>query len=162
LFDRNGYKYDLAYTNMTNDKLFTATISYLKIVTVAGILLCILSLFTKSFDPMGADGLEGMIMTDLYGVKNMPAAAKPAFEFAFLLFVLLSILTLAGQWLVIQHGLAKKQKWAYHYMILVGICWPIGACAIAMYTGAYSYLVSAGMMTVLFTSPTIVLYKYFR
>jgi len=145
-----------------NDKLFTSTIFYLKIVTVFAMIMCLALMPFKSFDPMGENGLEGMIMMDLYGSKTMPADARPAFEFAFLLFDLLSVLTLAGQYLVIKHGLEKKQKWAFHYMILIGVCWPIGAIGVSFFTGAHAYLISAGMMTILFTTPTLILWKYFR
>jgi hypothetical protein len=112
--------------------------------------------------PAGADGFEGMIMNDLYGNKNMPPDARPAFEFAFILFDLLSILSLAAQWLVIKNALAQIQKWAFHYMILIGAVWPVCACAVSVVTGAYSYLVSAAMMTLLFSTPLLVLYKYFK
>lgn len=147
---------------MTTDKFFSTTIAYLKIVTVFGILMCLALIPFKSFDFMGENGLEGMIMMDLYGSKAMPLDARPAFEFAFLLFELLSVLTLAGQYLVIKHGLENKQKWAFHYMILIGIAWPIGAAGVALYTGAHSYLISAGMMAVLFTTPTLLLWRYFK
>lgn len=147
---------------MPPDKLFSSVISYLKIVTVFGIGMCLVLMPFQSFDFMGENGLEGMIMTDLYGSKSMPVEARPAFTLAFLLFDMLSVLTLAGQYLVIKHGLEKQQKWAFHYMLLIGVAWPIGAAGVAIYTGAYSYLVSAGMMALLFTTPTLLLSKYFK
>lgn len=147
---------------MQTDKLFSTIIAYLKIATIFGMIMCLFLMPFKSFDPMGADGLEGMIMHDLYGSKNMPAEARPAFDLGFLLFDMLSVLTLAGQYLVIKHGLAQQQKWAFHYMLLIGFVWPLGAAGVALHTGAYSYLYSAGIMAVLFTTPVLLLWKYFR
>jgi|SRR5687767_2023256 len=145
-----------------SDKLFSSTISYLKIATLFGLLMCFVLMPFKSFDPMGAEGLEGMIMNDLYGGKNMPADARPAFEFAFLLFDLLSILSLATQYLVIKYALEKREKWAYWYMWGIGFLWPVGASLIALHTGAHAYFVSVGIMTLLFFPPLLLLKKYFR
>lgn len=146
---------------MSTEKTFSSIITYLKIATGFGILMCLALIPFKSFDFMGANGLEGMIMTDLYGSKTMPPEARPAFEFAFLLFDLLSILNLATQYLVIKYALEKKEKWAYYYMWGIGFFWPVGAALITLHTGATSYFVSVGIMALLFFPPLIILRKHF-
>jgi len=144
------------------DRLFSYLIAYYKIVTLFALAMCFVLLPYKSFDPMSEEGLEGMIMHDLYGSKSMPAAARPAFEFAFLLFDLLSVLSLATQYLVIRYALQKREKWAYWYMWGIGFFWPAGASLIAWHTGAHAYFVSVGIMGVLFFPPLLLLRKYFR
>ncbi len=145
---------------MQNDKLFTGTILYLKTVTLFSIIMCFVLMFYQSFDPM--HGLEQMIVQDLYGTDKMPEAARPMFVFIFLLFDWLSVLSLVAQYYVIKNGLEKKEKWAYHYMILIGFFWPLGAGVIAWYCNTPAYFVSVGMMLALFFTPLIVLKKYFK
>lgn len=144
---------------MQNDKLFNGTILYLKIITIFSLIMCFVLMFYQSFDPMG--GLEMMIVNDLYKTDVMPADARPMFVFVFLLFDLLSVLSLIAQYIVIVHGLEKKQKWAFYYMVLIGVLWPIGAGLIAWYCGTPSYFVSVGMMLCLFFPPLLLLKKYF-
>ena len=143
---------------MQNEKLFNGTILYLKIITIFSMVMCFVLMFFQSFDPMGS--LEMMIVQDLYKTNVMPADARPMFVFVFLLFDMLSVLSMAAQYLVIVHGLQKKQKWAFHYMILIGVCWPIGAGIIAWYCKTPAYYVSVGMMLCLFLPPLLVLRKH--
>lgn len=144
---------------MEPDKLFKSTIAYYKIVTAFSAVMCFVLFFYKSFDPVR--GLEQMIVNDLYGTKVMPAEARPIFEFVFLLFDLLSFLTLALQYMVIHFALQKREKWAYYSMFLIGLGWPIAAALISLQCGTNSYFISVGMMTVLFLPPLVVLKKYF-
>jgi hypothetical protein len=144
---------------MQNEKLFNAVVGYLKIVTVFATIMCFVLMFFKSFDPVR--GLEQMLVNDMYGVKEMPAEARPMFEFVFLLFSLLSVFTLVLQYMVIHYVLAKKIKWGYWSMYLIGVAWPIGASIIALHCNAPSYFVSVGMMTALFFPPLLLLKKYF-
>lgn len=145
---------------MPNDKLFTATIQYLKIVTLSATAMCVVMLFFLSFDPM--QGLDSMILNDLYGSPTMPDAARPLFNFMFLLFDWLSVLSMLTVYFVVRYGLAKKERWAYLAYLLIGIFWPLGAGVIAWYCGASSYFVSVAAMTVLFAPPAVLLFPYFK
>ncbi|MFN0173681.1 MAG: hypothetical protein ACKVU0_03445 [Saprospiraceae bacterium] len=145
---------------MNSDKLFNATIHYLKIVTLFATVMCVVMLYFQSFDPM--HGLDGMIMNDLYGTTTMPDAARPLFNLMFLLFDWLSVLSMFTIYLVVRYGLAKKERWAYFAYLLIGVFWPLGAGVIAWYCGASSYYVSVAIMTVLFMPPAILLFPHFK
>jgi hypothetical protein len=60
----------------------------------------------------------------------------------------------------VQHGLRARQRWAYHCYVVLGIFWPLGGIGIAIYTTAYWYLLSAGIMTAMFTPPVFLLPRY--
>jgi hypothetical protein len=142
------------------NKTFKAVISYYKIVTVFSALICFILAFYKSFDPAG--GLEMMIVQNLYGTNEMPVEARPMYEFVFLLFDLLSLLTLIQQYIIIRYALQEKQKWAYWCMWLIGVAWPIGAGIVAVVCHAPAYFVSVGMMLILFFPPLLILRKHFK
>ena len=145
---------------MSSDKIFNAVIQYLKVVTLFATLMCVVMLYFMSFDPM--HGLDSMILTDLYGTPVMPDAARPIFNFMFLLFDWLSVLSMFTIYLVVRYGLAKKERWAYLAYLLIGVLWPIGAGVIALFCGTNSYFVSVAIMTLLFTPPAILLIPYFK
>jgi len=46
--------------------------------------------------------------------------------------------------------------------VVLGVCWPIGAIAIALYTTAYWYLLSASLMTLMFLPPVFLLRRYMK
>jgi len=141
-------------------KVFIGTINYLKIVSGFGAVMCFLVMFFAGFDPWHS--LDAMIWSDLYGTKELPDVAKPAFMLPFLLFCWLSVLTMVLIFLITKYALVKKYIWAYWAIILVGIFWPLGGAVITCYTNAWSYFISVGMMTVLFLPPVILLYPHFR
>jgi len=93
---------------MSPDKLFTSTISYLKLVTAFAGVMCFVLIFYQSFDPMG--GLEMMIVNDLYQTDTLPESARPMYRFVFLLFDWLSVMALAAQYLVIHFALEKSKN----------------------------------------------------
>jgi len=132
----------------------------LKIVSGFGAVMCFLVMFFAGFDPWHS--LDAMIWSDLYGTKELPDVAKPAFMLPFLLFCWLSVLTMVLIFLITKYALVKKYIWAYWAIILVGIFWPLGGAVITCYTNAWSYFISVGMMTVLFLPPVILLYPHFR
>lgn len=144
---------------MRSDKVFSGTITYLKFATLFGALMCFALMFFKGFDP--AHSLDSMIWNDLYKQPRLPEVAMPAFELPFLLFSWLSVLSLLMLYLIAKHALAKKEKWSYWCFAMIGAGWPIGAVAITFHTQAWSYFVSAGMMTVLFFPPLLLLYPFF-
>jgi hypothetical protein len=117
-------------------------------------------MFFVGFDPWHS--LDSMIWTDLYGSPLLPELAKPAFTLPFLLFSWLSVLSMILMFLVTKYALAKKEQWAFWAIILIGFFWPLGGAIIAYCTGAWSYLISAGMMLVLFFPPVILLFPHFR
>lgn len=142
---------------MASEKIFKGTLAYLKLVTGFAAVMCFVLMFFVGFDPMHS--LDSMIWTDLYGSKELPEQAKPAFTLPFLLFSWLSVLTMIMLFLVAKYPMEKKEKWAYWCFVLVGIFWPAGGAAITIYTGAASYFVSVGMMAILFFPPVVLLYK---
>lgn len=144
---------------METEKLFKILIAYFKYSTLFGLLFTFICSFFISFDPF--HGLESMIMTDLYGNVNMPDLARPAFNFAFLLFCLASVLLFVMQYYVIRFALAKKEPWAYNVMVICITLWIVGASAIAMYTNASSYFVSVGVMILMYVPALVLLKRYF-
>jgi hypothetical protein len=142
------------------EKVFKTTITYLKAVTGFSALMCFILIFFIGFDPWHS--LDEMIWTDLYGSPTLPDVAKPAFTLPFLLFCWLSVLTMIVLFLITKYSLAKKEKWAYWVIILIGLFWPLGGAIITYYTNAWSYFVSVGMMTILFFPPVILLFPHFR
>lgn len=142
------------------EKVFKTTITYLKVVTFFSALMCFILMFFIGFDPWHS--LDGMIWTDLYESPTLPDVAKPAFTLPFLLFCWLSVLTMIILFLITKYALAKKEKWAYWVIILIGLLWPLGGAIITYYTNAWSYFVSVGMMTILFFPPVILLFPHFR
>jgi hypothetical protein len=142
-----------------SENKFIGTINYLKVVTCFGAAMCFILMFFVGFDP--SHSLDAMIWQDLYGTSELPDIAKPAFNLAFLVFAWLSVLTMILIYLVTKYALAKKEKWAYGAIILIGIFWPLGAAVITLYTKAWSYFISVGMMTILFLPPVILLFPYF-
>lgn len=143
-----------------SDRIFNGTIAYLKVVTASSAAICFMSMFFLGFDPWHS--LDGMIWTDLYGSPSLPEEAKQAFTLPFLLFCWLSVLTMILMYLISKYPLARKEHWAYWTVIMIGVFWPVGAAMITIYTRAWSYFVSAGMMTILFFPPVLLLYPYFR
>lgn len=142
------------------EKFFIGTVKYLKLASSLGAAMCFLLIFFIGFDPMHS--LDAMIWQDLYGTSELPEIAKPAFNLAFLVFNWLSVLTMILVYLITKYALANKEKWAYRAIILVGLFWPLGAALITLYTKAWSYFISVGIMTILFFPPVILLYPYFR
>jgi hypothetical protein len=132
----------------------------LKAVTCIGAAICFTVMFFIGFDPW--HGIDAMIWRDLYGTSDLPDLAKPAFTLAFLVFTWLSVLTMILVYLITKYALAKKEKWAYSAILLIGIFWPLGAAVITVYTKAWSYFISVGMMTIMFFPPVVLLYPYFR
>ena len=141
-----------------SEKVFYGTITYLKISTSFGAVMCFLFMFFIGFDPWHS--LDGMIWLDLYGSTNLPDIAKPAFTLPFLLFCWLSVLTMILIFLITKYALVKKEKWAFGAVILIGFFWPLGGAIITCYTNAWSYFVSVGIMTFLFFPPVILLYPH--
>ena len=141
------------------EKLFKGTLTYLKAVTGFGAAICFLLMFFIGFDPWKS--LDGMIWTDIYGSPELPDVAKPAFTLPFLLFCWLSVLTMILMFLITKYSLAKKEKWAFWSIILIGVFWPMGGAIITHYTNAWSYFISVGMMTALFLPPVILMLPYF-
>ena len=146
--------------NNMSEKLFSAIINYLKIVTCFGAGMCFVLLFFVGFDPWHS--LDAMIWNDLYGTPELPEIAEPAFTLVFLVFNWLSVLTMILVFLITKYALVKKERWAYGAIILIGVFWPLGAALITYYTGAWSYFISVGMMTLLFAPPVFLLFPYFR
>ncbi len=142
-----------------SERVFHATISYLKIIACLGAGMCFVLMFFISFDPW--NGLDAMIWKDLYGTTTLPDIARPAFNLIFLMFTWLSVLTMILLFLVTKYALAKKEKWAYGAVILIGVFWPLGATMITLYTAAWSYFISVAAMTALFLPPVILLYPFF-
>jgi hypothetical protein len=145
---------------MATDKIFNGTINYLKIVSSISAAGSFMMLFTGGFDP--SRSLDSLIWSDLYGTTDLPDAAKPAFSLAFLVFCWLSVLTFIMFYYIVKFPLARKEKWAYGCLVLVGVGWQLGAAAITLYTKAWSYFLSVGLMTVLFLPPVLLLFPYFR
>jgi hypothetical protein len=145
---------------MASEKIFNGTVAYLKIATGFGAAQCLLVMFFVGFDPWHS--LDGLIWTDLYGSAELPAAAKPAFSLAILLFSWLSVLMMAIMHLVARYPLARKEKWAYWAYVLIGIFWPLGGAIITCYTHAWSYFASVAIMTLMFLPPVVLLFPHFR
>lgn len=145
---------------MASEKIFNGTVAYLKIVTGFGALMCFVLMFFVGFDPW--HGLDSMIWTDLYGTKELPENAEPAFTLPFLLFAWLSVMSMILLYLIAKYPLTRKEKWAYMCFVLIGIGWPLGGGLITWYTKAWSYFVSVGMMTALFLPPVFLLFPHFR
>lgn len=145
---------------MKSEKIFEGTLMYFKLVTAFGSVMCFALMFFVGFDPWHS--LDSMIWKDLYGKPEIPIEAKHAFTLPFLLFSWLSVLTMLMLFLIAKYPLAKKEKWAYWCVVLVGVFWPLGGAVITYYTGAWSYFVSVGMMTVLFLPPVLLLFPYFK
>ena len=148
------------FLRMNSHRLFVLTIRYLQVSLVFGILVCLVSAFYLSFDPLGPQGLEGLIVTDLYGNSEMPGGARPMFEFMFLLFDGLSILSFAMLLMVVSIPLYRREKWAFWCYLLLGLGWPLAGAAIALVSGAHSYFYSVSIMVMLFLPPVFVLRRY--
>ncbi len=142
------------------EKIFKLTLIYLKASAIMGTLACLSSLYFVGIDPWHS--LDGLIWTDLYGTPELPAAAKPAFTLAFLLFSWLSALTLIMVFLITHFALARREKWAYWAIVLMGVFWPLGGALITCHTGAWSYFISVAMMAMLFLPPVVILFPHFR
>ena len=62
-----------------------------------------------------------------------------------------------------RHGpLQLRERWAYHCYLILGLAWPVGAIGVALYTTAYWYLLSASIMTALFTPPVFLLRPFIK
>jgi hypothetical protein len=142
-----------------SEKIFHGTILYLKYVTGFSALMCFVLMFFIGFDPWHS--LDGMIWTDLYGTSELPEVAKPAFTLPFLLFCWLSVLSMILTFLIVKYPLARKERWAFWSIVLIGVVWPLGGAVVTWYTKAWSYFVSVGMMTLLFFPPVILLLPHF-
>jgi len=140
------------------EKIFNRTIQYFKISTISGVFICILSIVFNGLDPFHS--LDGMLWNDLYNTSTLPDISKPVFNLFFLLFTYISIIVMILLFLITKYALSKKEKWAYFCIVLIGVFWPIGGSIITIYTKAWSYFISVGMMTVLFLPPVILLYPY--
>jgi hypothetical protein len=145
---------------MNPEKTLSSIISYLKVATGFGAVICLIMMFFVGFDPWHS--LDKLIWSDLYGSTELPELARPAFTLAFLLFCWLSVLTMVLMFLITKYALSRKEKWGYWSLMLVGILWPLGGAVITYYTGAWSYFVSVAAMTVMFFPAVILLYPYFR
>jgi len=143
---------------MASERIFQGTLVYLKLVTIFGAGFCLLSMFFIQFDPWHY--LDTMIWNDIYENPKLPDVVKPAFNFLFLLFSWLSVLTMILIFLITKYALAKKEKWAFWAIILIGFFWPLGGTIITYYTHAWSYFISVGVMTLLFFPPIILLYPH--
>jgi hypothetical protein len=82
-----------------------------------------------------------------------------AYILAFLLAECLHIFTL---YLIVTYTLRNRETWAYHALLLMGICWPAGGAVIALLSGATSYFISVGMMALLFLPVIVILWSFFK
>lgn len=123
-------------------------VGYLKFMTIVGIIFSVLGWVLYHFDPWGS--LDSLLWADLYGQPTLPAAAEPAFQFAFSLFCLISIVALIMQYAILKYVVEKGEAWGAKVLLAGMIVWVLGAVDIAFREGAKSYLVSATFMTVLF------------
>ncbi len=106
--------------------------------------------------------LEQMIFMDWYGKPTLPPEAVKPFQLAFLLFCWLSVLSAVNLWFVVVYGIQKREAWGYTCYLALGVGWPLGAIGIAIYTTAYWYLLSAGIMTLCFTPPVFLLKRFMK
>ena len=141
------------------DKKFNSLITYMKGICLMMFFACLIAFFFVNTMPFFT--LEQLVFNDIYGTPQMPDDARPAFVFAFLLFNLASIVACVFQYGVVKHSIAKKEKWGYQVYTVNSVLWVIGVSCIALYTGAHSYFLSAGIMTLVLIPPVFLLKKYF-
>jgi len=145
---------------MTESKRFSALISYVKAGCAMMVLMSVVGIALVKVAPFLT--LEQLIFQDWYGKPTLPPEAVKPFELGYLLFAWLSVLSGATLYMTVQHGLRLGERWAYHCYLLLGLLWPVGAVAVALYTTAYWYLLSASIMTVLFLPPVFLLRPFIK
>jgi hypothetical protein len=145
---------------MENSKLFTWQVKYLKAacwmlvaMSVAGVALVDVAPFLT---------LDQLIFLDWYGQPTLPPEAVKPFRLAMLLFSYLSVLSGILLYYVVRYGIERRERWAYHAYLWLGVAWPLGAIAIAIVSTAYWYLLSASIMTVLFLPPVFLLRPFMK
>ena len=145
---------------MDESKLFSRLIAYVKggcvmmgVASLIGIALVKVAPFLT---------LEQLIFRDWYGTTTLPREAARPFEFAYLLFAWLSVLSAVTLYYTVRHGLQQRERWGYHCYVVLGVFWPVGAVAIALYTTAYWYLLSASIMTFAFMPPVFLLRRFIK
>ena len=66
------------------------------------------------------------------------------------------------QYLIIKNALAKKEKWAWHTLLLTFLFWLILDSAMTIYHGAYFNLLLANLPCLILTIPLFLGGKYFK
>jgi len=142
------------------NKRFNFAIRYLQLIVVFSGGFCFAMMFFRGLDPW--HGLDQLLWTDLYGQPQLPEQARPAFLLIFWLFCWLSVLTFSLFYLIVSYPLRNKEKWAYHALLLTGVFWPAGGVVIALLSSATSYILSSGMMALLFWPAMAILRPHFK
>ena len=142
------------------NKRFNFAIRYLQLIAVFSGGFCFAMMFFQGLDPW--HGLDQLLWMDLYGRPQLPEQAKPAYLLIFWLFCWLSVLTFSLLYLIVTYPLRNRETWAYHALLITGICWPAGGAVIALLSGATSYFISVGMMALLFLPVIIILWPFFK
>lgn len=139
-------------------KRIALLVTYLKVAAASLVVVSALGIALIEVAPLLT--LEQLIFMDWYGQTALPPEARKPFRLAMLLFDWLSILSGITLYYVIRHGIERRERWAYHCYLWLGLFWPAGAIGIALYTTAYWYLLSAGAMAVLFAPPVFLLRRH--
>jgi hypothetical protein len=139
-------------------KSFRYLVGYLKLGAAMLIAMSIVGIGLIEVAPFLT--LEQLIFIDWYGRPTLPAEAVMPFRLAMLLFSWLSVLSGILLYYIVRYGIERRERWAYHAYLWLGVAWPLGAAVIAIYSTAYWYLLSAGFMTLLFTPPVFLLGRY--
>jgi hypothetical protein len=142
------------------NKFFALQVKYLKAACFTIAAMSVVGCVLVDVAPLLT--LEQLIFLDWYGKPTLPAEAVKPFRFAMLLFSWLSALMGAVLYYVVRYGIERRERWAYHCYLWLGIAWPVGAIAIGLITTAYWYLVSAGFMTIMFTPPAFFLRRFMK
>lgn len=139
---------------------FAFALRWLRLISVMSAGFCFGMIFFNGLDPWHA--LDQLIWTELYGKPEIPETAVPAYRLIFRLFCLLSLFTFFLLYQITDHPLKNRESWAFTAVWITGLGWPLGSAAIALFCGAYSYLLSSAMTGLLFLPPLLLLIPHFR
>ena len=145
---------------MDQSKTFPTLILYVKAGCAMMALMSVVGIALLKVAPFLT--LEQLIFQDWYGRPTLPPDAVKPFELAYLLFAWLSVLSAITLYFTVRHGLQLRERWGYHCYVVLGVFWPVGAVAIALYTTAYWYMLSASIMTIMFLPPVFLLRKHMK
>ena len=147
-------------TETATPPLFTFLVKYLKAACWGLVAISVAGTALVDIAPLLT--LDQLIFLDWYGQPTLPAEAVKPFRLAMLLFSWLSVLMGIVLHYVVKYGIERRERWAYHAYLWLGVAWPLGAIVIGIVTTAWWYLLSAAIMTFMFTPPVFLLGKFMK
>ena len=141
--------------------MLKSLITYLKVITIFWFVFSAWGLYAKNFDPTDFIKSE-FTKIALPNNASLPPDAQIAFEFPFMLFALLSMVSSVLMFYIIHFALSKKEQWAADALLIAASVWVIGAIAIILTYSYYFYFWSVGIFSITILFPLVLVRKYLR